>query len=283
MPAREPAQPDAASAQLQFVVVRPRALPHAAPAPAHPPVPSQPHYHYGYTGLDWPEEYATCGGAAQSPINVPAHTAFDLVPAGQESRFGYGKLLSDGSNIKLLNNGHTVQVVLPTSFAPNVTVAALGPPDSTKLADKFAAAAGAAVTRVAIKPVQLHWHVRSEHTVDGAGYPLEMHIVNTVAAPDLPGARRSPSFGGGRRRRGQPRRGGAHAPAPRAPPPRACCRAAPRRAGCGAACYAVVGVMFTVVDDDDDTPPNPFLDLVFANMPLIENVCRLARLPAAQP
>jgi hypothetical protein len=35
----------------------------------------QPHYGYGYDGLDWPEEYATCSGARQSPINVPGHTS----------------------------------------------------------------------------------------------------------------------------------------------------------------------------------------------------------------
>lgn len=34
----------------------------------------QPHYGYGYVGLDWPEEYATCSGTMQSPINVPGHT-----------------------------------------------------------------------------------------------------------------------------------------------------------------------------------------------------------------
>jgi hypothetical protein len=42
----------------------------------------QPHYGYGYDGLDWPEEYATCSGARQSPINVPGHTSkFPLSPA----------------------------------------------------------------------------------------------------------------------------------------------------------------------------------------------------------
>lgn len=34
---------------------------------------AQPHYGYGYVGLDWPEEYATCSGSRQSPINVPGH------------------------------------------------------------------------------------------------------------------------------------------------------------------------------------------------------------------
>lgn len=33
-----------------------------------------PHYAYGYVGLDWPEEYATCMGSRQSPIQIPAHT-----------------------------------------------------------------------------------------------------------------------------------------------------------------------------------------------------------------
>lgn len=37
-------------------------------------IPLQPHYGYGYVGLDWPEEYATCLGSRQSPIHIPGHT-----------------------------------------------------------------------------------------------------------------------------------------------------------------------------------------------------------------
>lgn len=70
-----------------------------------------PHYAYGYVGLDWPEEYATCSGARQSPIMVPGHTAFLKIADGEETRFSYGQLPSNGSNIKVVNNGHTVQVV----------------------------------------------------------------------------------------------------------------------------------------------------------------------------
>lgn len=87
----------------------------------------QPHWHYGYVGADWPANITACAGSAQSPINIPGHTAFSLVSAGAESRFDYGTLASDGSNIAVTNNGHTVVVTLPSTFRPvNATVAAVG-------------------------------------------------------------------------------------------------------------------------------------------------------------
>lgn len=38
-------------------------------------------------------------------------TALLKIADGQETRFDYGQLVSNGSNIKVVNNGHTVQVV----------------------------------------------------------------------------------------------------------------------------------------------------------------------------
>lgn len=38
-------------------------------------------------------------------------TAFLQVADGDETRLSYGQLASNGSNIKIVNNGHTVQVV----------------------------------------------------------------------------------------------------------------------------------------------------------------------------
>jgi hypothetical protein len=35
--------------------------------------------------------------------------------------------------------------------------------------------------------LQFHFHARAEHVIDGKEYPLELHIVNWVYAPTLPG------------------------------------------------------------------------------------------------
>jgi hypothetical protein len=47
-----------------------------------------------------------------SLCNSLHHTAaFARVPEGEETRLNYGLLASNGSNVKVVNNGHTVQVV----------------------------------------------------------------------------------------------------------------------------------------------------------------------------
>lgn len=61
-----------------------------------------------------------------------------------------------------------------------------GPLATTKLTSKFTAAAASDVQRVKVAPAQFHFHTRSEHVLDGKEYPLELHIVNFVKAPDLP-------------------------------------------------------------------------------------------------
>jgi hypothetical protein len=50
----------------------------------------------------------------------------NLLEEGEETKLEYGQLKSTGSNIRLMNNGHTVQVVIPSDYKPNVTVAVRG-------------------------------------------------------------------------------------------------------------------------------------------------------------
>eukprot|EP00879_Flechtneria_rotunda_P002963 GHRR01003180.1.p1 GENE.GHRR01003180.1~~GHRR01003180.1.p1 ORF type:complete len:336 (+),score=57.13 GHRR01003180.1:219-1226(+) len=146
------------------------------------------HYSYGYLGLDWPEKFATCSGNHQSPIYISANTEFQRVKDADASQFNYGKLASTGDNIKILNNGHTVQVGLPADYKPNATVVAKGDPKTTTLIAKFSNASDSdQATRVRITPAQFHFHAHSEHVIDGKDYPLEMHIVNFVYNDTLPG------------------------------------------------------------------------------------------------
>lgn len=107
----------------------------------------------------WPEEYPTCGGDRQSPIDVqrkkvrynPSLKALNLT--GYEAQ---------GGDFVMTNNGHTVQISLPPTM-------------------RMTAAEGTEYIAV-----QMHFHwggaaleiSGSEHTVDGLRYAAEIHVVH---------------------------------------------------------------------------------------------------------
>ena len=116
--------------------------------------------HWGYEDDDlgpahWAELspwWAMCGeGMAQSPIDIPAITPADA-PA---MSFSY-----EPTPLEILNNGHTIQV----NYRPGSTLDIDG---------------------AGWELVQFHFHARSEHTVDGMSYPLEMHLVHRNMAGEL--------------------------------------------------------------------------------------------------
>jgi carbonic anhydrase len=95
----------------------------------------------------------TCGtGKQQTPINVVTGAAKpqDL----PNLVFGYKP-----SPLTMANNGHTVQM----TYAEGSTLNRMGSMDTWTLA-------------------QFHFHAPSEHTVDGASYPMEAHLVHLDAA-----------------------------------------------------------------------------------------------------
>ncbi|GBF97659.1 carbonic anhydrase [Raphidocelis subcapitata] len=150
-----------------------------------------PHWTYMYAGRDWTadEAYPACRAAQQSPINVPDDTALARVPASERSTFQYG--IVNGANTgQLINNGHTVQLTIPAGFAPsNASLVVVGDLNVSRplISQNMARSPNATRTRVPMKPLQLHFHTRSEHFVGGRTYPLEMHLVNAVARSDVPG------------------------------------------------------------------------------------------------
>ncbi|XP_041920483.1 carbonic anhydrase 4b [Alosa alosa] len=105
----------------------------------------------------WTEVAMTCGGQAQSPINIvtkKARTDERLKPLHYTGyQFGF--------HSDIINNGHYVQVSLPDSAKI----------DGGNLESTY-------------KTLQLHFHwgahggPGSEHTIDGEQYPMEMHIVH---------------------------------------------------------------------------------------------------------
>ncbi|EPQ12764.1 Carbonic anhydrase 6 [Myotis brandtii] len=107
----------------------------------------------------WPEEYPTCGGDRQSPIDVqrkkvrynPSLKALNLT--GYEAQSG---------DFLMTNNGHTVQISLPPTMRM-----------TTAEGTEYIA-------------VQMHFHwggaaseiSGSEHTIDGLRYAAEIHVVH---------------------------------------------------------------------------------------------------------
>ncbi len=115
--------------------------------------------HWGYEGEQGPQnwgslkpEYALCGeGKSQSPINIANAQEAELA----EIKFSY-----NDSGLKIINNGHTIQI----NYAPGSTVEIGG-----KTYDLL----------------QFHFHTPSEHTVDGNAYNMEMHLVHKNAEGEL--------------------------------------------------------------------------------------------------
>lgn len=90
----------------------------------------------GQFGDDWDGTDAdgkpwTClTGQQQSPTNLPtAAAAVTLLDATHRSIFELGFLVANGSNVRVMNNGHTVGVAWSDQvFAPKITIAVQGGP-----------------------------------------------------------------------------------------------------------------------------------------------------------
>jgi carbonic anhydrase len=123
----------------------------AAPAAEHP--------HWGYEGDGGPEhwgmlseDYATCeAGTEQSPIDLSNAASQDLA----NIEFSYAP-----SSINILNNGHTVQV-------------------------NYDEGSYIQVDGVRYDLLQFHFHVPSEHTLEGQSFPAELHLVHRDADGNL--------------------------------------------------------------------------------------------------
>ena len=111
--------------------------------------------HWGYEGEHGPAHWGSLhpgfgvcsSGREQSPIDLTGAEAEVLSEIG----FDYSP-----SPISILHNGHSIQV----NYEPGSGIVLDG-------------------TRYEL--VQFHFHHRSEHTVDGADFPLELHLVHADA------------------------------------------------------------------------------------------------------
>ncbi|MCO6186293.1 carbonic anhydrase [Rhizobium sp. L1K21] len=110
------------------------------------------HDDWSYKGRKGPEhwgklspEFSACSaGSRQSPIDIKGTIKADVEPLN---------ILWQRSSVKMVNNGHTIQVNVP-------------PGNMLIRSGKF------------YELLQFHFHAPSEHTVDGKSYPMEVHFVH---------------------------------------------------------------------------------------------------------
>lgn len=126
---------------------------------AHPAV-AQAHAgrdpHWSYSGADGPDhwgdlspDFATCKtGQQQSPLNIVDAQPAELAPI----HFDYQL-----SPLKILNNGHTIQVL-------------------------YASGSSISVNGIAFPLVQFHFHHPSETEINGQKYDMELHLVHLDSA-----------------------------------------------------------------------------------------------------
>lgn len=123
-------------------------------------------YSYIANGADWPLMDGTeCMKTNQSPIDLRTNgnsVSFSTASA-TEAKFTYKNF----EKAKVTNLGKTIQIDIPKDDQANNYFTSDHVPEIRKGGDKFTA-------------VQFHLHSKSEHTIDGKRYDMEMHIVHTV-------------------------------------------------------------------------------------------------------
>jgi carbonic anhydrase len=98
--------------------------------------------------------FSDCGGKAQSPIDIVTASV------SSEEKLDPISLNYSDSKFNILNNGHTVQF----NIEGNNTATIQGKEYSL---------------------LQFHYHAKSEHTVDGNYFPLEVHFVHKHSDDDF--------------------------------------------------------------------------------------------------
>jgi carbonic anhydrase len=143
--------PTASSPSATLSATLPPTLPVPSPAPSA--------IHWTYEGEEGPEhwgelspDYELCAsGTRQSPIDIARPTATDLANVVFDYR---------PTPLQIVNNGHTIQV----NYAPGSTIEVDGK---------------------RYELLQFHFHVPSEHLIDGAASDGELHLVHRSTAGEL--------------------------------------------------------------------------------------------------
>lgn len=159
-------------------------------------------FNYAYQGANWSQTVPACGGSKQSPIfldilpkGTASYTMPPVAPAAQ-AKFSYGPVCSDDkTKLTVVNNGHTVMLSWEKGsyLANEVKIPVYIPKGGSKSQIKVTSILSANTTfptgsiqYVKAVPAQLHFHSRSEHSLDGALFASEVHIVHFVYEDQLP-------------------------------------------------------------------------------------------------
>jgi carbonic anhydrase len=106
--------------------------------------------HWDYENPLWQNDgYTDCGGTVQTPINI---LTASTIQSSQLSDviFNYNPF-----NLKIVDNGHTVQVNADTAITNNISI-----------------------DGVTYNFLQFHYHTHSEHEINGMTDQMEIHLVH---------------------------------------------------------------------------------------------------------
>ncbi|MBV8081760.1 MAG: carbonic anhydrase family protein [Candidatus Eremiobacteraeota bacterium] len=115
--------------------------------------------HWGYSGEAGPDHWGTLEPAFSMCSQGKLQSPIDLGQA-IHAEFGDIELSYHETPLRILNNGHTVQI----NYEPGSTLALQGR---------------------TYQIVQFHFHTPSEHTANGKHYDMELHIVHQDDAKNL--------------------------------------------------------------------------------------------------
>ncbi|PNW84147.1 hypothetical protein CHLRE_04g223100v5 [Chlamydomonas reinhardtii] len=149
------------------------------------------HWDHGLNGENWEGKdgagnaWVCKTGRKQSPINVPQYQVLDgkgsKIANGLQTQWSYPDLMSNGTSVQVINNGHTIQVQWTYNYAGHATIAIPAMHNQTnRIVDVLEMRPNDAADRVTAVPTQFHFHSTSEHLLAGKIYPLELHIVHQV-------------------------------------------------------------------------------------------------------
>ncbi|XP_057325336.1 carbonic anhydrase 7-like isoform X1 [Microplitis mediator] len=118
---------------------------------------------FDYQNTDaWKDEYPSCGGNNQSPINLDFGKFREVVDPRKLEFHGYNNI---PKKISIVNNGHSLELEGHWPYNKHPYISG-GPLQSDYV----------------FKQLHFHWGVNnnegSEHTINGQSFPLEMHLVH---------------------------------------------------------------------------------------------------------
>jgi len=110
-------------------------------------------FQWGYEGDSGPDHWSTCtsdcGGQTQSPVDITEAVPDNTLPPLS--------IVYEDVPIDLTNNGHTIEF-------------------------EYESGSSLSFEGIQYELIQFHFHTKSEHTLAGQHYPLEVHLVHKNTA-----------------------------------------------------------------------------------------------------